>query len=101
MITLIGQRGSIRRTSGDFRVQCWGQQRVRVTKYGHFCRGGSDGNKSQLVGVHTRGSTEEAAADGTRSGGGISASVRSWLSALAAMVTESADIHGMRFCALI
>lgn len=33
-----------------------------MTKYGHFCSGGSEGNKSQLVDVHTRGSTEEAAA---------------------------------------
>ena len=43
--------------------------------------------------VRTRGSTEEAAAGGKRGGGGISARVRSWLFASAAMVTESADIH--------
>lgn len=62
-----------------------------MTKYGHFCSGGSEGNKSQPVDVHTRVSTEEAAAGGKkRGGGGISARVRSWLSAF--------SCHGYSVC---
>lgn len=49
-------------TSGDSgSMQGHGE---RVTKYGHFCRGGSEENKLQLVNVHTRGSTEEETAGG-------------------------------------
>lgn len=40
-----------------------------MTKYGHICRGGSEENKLQLVGVRTRGSTEEETALGKRGGG--------------------------------
>ena len=41
-------RGSMTESSGDVRVHVE-TRRERVTKYGHFCRGGSEENKLQLV----------------------------------------------------
>lgn len=73
-----------------------GEYTARVTKYGHFCGGGSERNKSQLVAVHTRGAPPRKSAAGGKKrqrGWNISQRVRSWLSALAAMVTERTDIH--------
>lgn len=67
-----------------------------MAKYGHFCRGGSEGNQPQLVDVHTRDFTEEAAVGGKRGFGGILARVSSWLSALAAVVTTCTGIRGTR-----
>lgn len=51
-------------------------------------------NKLQLVDVHTRGSTEEAAAGRKRRRGNIGQSEVMAFCFLAAMVTECADIHG-------
>lgn len=61
---LRGPRGTLGSMQGHRQ-----RERERVTKYGHICRGGSEENKLQLVDVHTRGSTEEAAAGGKRGGG--------------------------------
>lgn len=85
-----GRGGSVVGSSGEYTA--------RVTKYGHFCGGGSEWNKSQLVAVHTRGAPPRKSAAGgkKRQRGGISA--REWghgfLLWLPWLQNEPTSIHG-------